>query len=143
MIQPLAWAKTFLRLADCDTLNLLLYLWTIVIVAVLEENVSEWLIFQLAYHATITAKLIEKHFAAFGLLVYKSGCPIRLYLPILFILSSVSNHVEPLLADGEGQYFLLHPYTSSQSVAKIVSGSNHKTGAALPTLLYINASEPR
>ena len=42
MIQPLAWAKTFLRLADGDTLNLLFYLWTIVIVAVLEENVSEW-----------------------------------------------------------------------------------------------------
>lgn len=38
MVQPLAWAKTFLRLADGYTLNLLFYLWAIVIVAVLEEK---------------------------------------------------------------------------------------------------------
>lgn len=121
MIQPPAWAKTFLRLADGYTLNLLLNSWTILAVAVYEENVGVWLVFRFTCHTTITAVLIKKHFAAFGLLVYKSGCPIRLYLPILFILSSVSNHVEPLLADGEGQYFLLHPYTSSQSVARISS----------------------
>lgn len=121
MIQPLAWAKTFLRLADGNTLNILLNSLAILAVAVNKENVGVWFVFQFACHTTITAVLIKKHFAAFGLLVYKSGCPIRLYLPILFILSSVSNHAEPLLADGEGQYFLLHPYTSSQSVARISS----------------------
>ena len=143
MIQPLAWAKTFLRLADGDTLNLFFDSWTILAVAVDKEDMGIRFIFQLAYHATIATELIEKHLTAFGLLVYKSGCPIRLNLPILFRLLARCDFIEPLLVDGEGQYFLLHPSTSSQSVAKIVSGSNHKTGAALPTLLYINASEPR
>lgn len=41
MIQPLAWTKTFLRFPDGNALNLLLYLWAIVIVAILEEDVSE------------------------------------------------------------------------------------------------------
>lgn len=121
MIQPLAWAKTFLRLADADTLNFLLNSWAILSVAIDEENVGEWLVFRFTCHTTITAVLIKKHFAAFGLLVYKSGCPISLNLPILFCLFTSSNHVEPLLADGEGQYFLFHPYTSSQSVARISS----------------------
>ena len=63
MIQPPAWAKTFLRLADGYTLNLLFYLWAIVIVAVLEENVSEW--YEL--HCTIIQFLLDsidvyKHF---------------------------------------------------------------------------------
>ncbi len=55
MIQPPAWAKTFLRLADGYTLNLLFYLWAIVIVAVLEENVSEW--YEL--HCTIIQFLLD------------------------------------------------------------------------------------
>ena len=121
MIQPLAWAKTFIRLTDGDILNLLFYLWTIVIVAVLEENVSEWLIFQLAYHATITAKLIEKHLTAFGLLVHQSGSPIWFYHPIFLSLLASHNLIKPFFADGEGQYFLFHPSTSSQSVARISS----------------------
>lgn len=108
MIQPLAWAHSLLRLTDCDTLNLLFYLWTIVIVAVLEENVSEWFVFQLADHATITAKLIEKHLTAFGLLVHQSGSPIWFYLPILFILFARHYLIKPFLADSEGQYFLFH-----------------------------------
>lgn len=121
MIQPLAWAKTFLRLTDGDTLNLLLNSWTILAVAVDEENVGIRFIFQLAYHATITAKLIEKHLTAFGLLVYQSGSPIWFYFPIFLSLLARYDFIEPLLADGEGQYFLFHPYTSSQSVARIHS----------------------
>ena len=34
MIQPLAWAKTFLRFPDCDTFNLLLDTWTILAIAI-------------------------------------------------------------------------------------------------------------
>ena len=41
MIQPLAWAHSILRLADGDTLNLLLNSWTILAVAIDEEDVSE------------------------------------------------------------------------------------------------------
>ena len=40
MVQPLAWAKTFLRLADGNTINLLLNSWTILAVAVDEEDVG-------------------------------------------------------------------------------------------------------
>ena len=65
MVQPLSWAKTFFWLADGDTLNFLLNSWAILAVAVNEEDMSVWFVFQLAYHATITAKLIEKHLAAF------------------------------------------------------------------------------
>ena len=108
MIQPLVWAKTLLRLPDGDTLNLLLDTWAILAVAVNEEDVGVGFVFQLTYHATITAKLIEKHLTAFGLLVYQSGSPIWLNLPILLGLFASQNHVEPLLADDEGQYFLLH-----------------------------------
>lgn len=38
MIQPPAWAKTFLRLTDGDTLNLLFDTWTILAVAVDKED---------------------------------------------------------------------------------------------------------
>ena len=86
MVQPLAWAKTFLRLADGDTLNLLLNSWAILAVAVDEEDVSIRFIFQLAYHATLTAKLFEKHLTAFGLLVHQPGSPIWFYFPILLSL---------------------------------------------------------
>ena len=108
MIQPLAWAKTFLRLTDADALDFLLNSWLVVSVAVDEENVGIRFIFQLAYHATITAKLIEKHLTAFGLLVHQSRSPIWLNLPIFLCLLASNNHVKPLLADGEGQYFLFH-----------------------------------
>ena len=121
MIQPLAWAKTFLRLTDGDTLNLLLNSWAILAVAVNKENVGVWFVFQFAYHATITAKLIEKHLTAFGLLVHQSGSPIWFYLPIFLSLLARYYHIKPFLADGEGQYLLLHPSTSSQSVARIHS----------------------
>ena len=121
MIQPLAWAKTFFRLSYEDVLNLLLYSWAILAVAIDEEDVSIRFIFQLAYHATITAKLIKKHLTAFGLLVYQSGSPIWFYFPIFLSLLARYDFIEPLLADGEGQYFLFHPYTSSQSVARILS----------------------
>ena len=107
MIQPLAWAKTFLRFADDDTLNLLLNSWAILAVAIDEEDVSIRFIFKLAYHATITAKLIEKHLAAFGL-VHQSGSPIWFYLPIFLSLLARHYHIEPFLTDGKGQYFLFH-----------------------------------
>lgn len=42
MVQPLAWAKTFFRLADGDTLNLLLNSWTILAIAINEEDVGVW-----------------------------------------------------------------------------------------------------
>ena len=139
MIQPLAWAKTFLRLADGDALNLLFYLWTIVVIAVLEENVSEW--YEL--HCTIIQFLLDgidvyKHLKCltnmklnvlieiFGFLILdkeKATHPKVFNYPILLGLFASHNHVEPLLADGKGQYFLLHLYTSSQSVASISSES--------------------
>ena len=40
MIQPPAWAKTFLRLADGYTLNLLFNSWAILAVAVDKEDVG-------------------------------------------------------------------------------------------------------
>ena len=121
MVQPFAWAHSLLRLADANTLNLLLNSWTILVVAVDKEDVGIRFIFRLAYHATIAAELIEKHLTAFGLLIYQSGTPILLDFPILFRLFACHNHIEPLLADGEGQNFLIHPSTSSQSVARIHS----------------------
>lgn len=108
MIQPLVWAHSLFRLADGDTLNLLLDTWAVLAVAVNEEDVGVWFVFQLTYHATITAKLIEKHLTAFGLLVYQSGSPIWFQLPIFLCLFACHNHIEPLLADVEGQYFLLY-----------------------------------
>lgn len=137
MIQPLAWAKTFFRLSDEDVFNLLLYLWAIVIVAVLEENVSEWY----KLHCTIIQFLLDgvciyKYFfilsyveffeliEIFAFLILdkeKTAHPKTFNHPILFCLFASHNHIEPLLADGEGQYFLFHPYTSSQSVARIYS----------------------
>lgn len=122
-IKPLVRTKTFFRLADGDALNLLFDTWTILAVAVDEEDVGIRFIFRLAYHETITAKLIEKYLTAFGLLVYQSGSPIRFYLPIFLSLLARYDFIEPLLADVEGQYFLLHLYTSSQSVAIISSES--------------------
>lgn len=41
MVQPLAWAKTSLRLADADTLNLLLNSWTILAVAVDKKDMGK------------------------------------------------------------------------------------------------------
>lgn len=108
MIQPLVWAKTFLRLPDGDALNLFFDTWAILAITVDKEDMSVWFVFQLAYHATITAKLIEKHLTAFGLLVYQSGSPIRFNLPILLCLLARYYHIEPLLTDGEGQNFLFH-----------------------------------
>lgn len=51
--------KDLFRLADGDTLNLLLNSWTILAVAVYEENVGVWLVFRFTCHTTITAVLIK------------------------------------------------------------------------------------
>ncbi|CUO82824.1 Uncharacterised protein [Segatella copri] len=51
----------------------------------------------------------------------KATHPKTFNYPILFILFARHYHIEPLLADCEGQYFLIHPSTSSQSVARISS----------------------
>lgn len=137
MIQPLAWAKTFLRLTDGDTLNLLLNSWAILAVTIDEEDVS---VRTIKHLSTIR---FCRHIVNYFAISSQTFNPIRLNLPILFRLLARYYLFEPLLGDGEGQYFLHHPSTSSQSVEKIVFGSNHKTGVALPTTLYINASEPR
>ena len=116
MIQPLAWAKTFLRLTDADALNLLHNLWAIVMVAVLEENVSEW--YEL--HYTIIQFLLDgvciyKYFLIlsyveffelieiFAFLILdkeKTAHPKNFNHPILFCLFASHNHIEPLLANG-------------------------------------------
>ena len=102
LIKPLVWAKTFLRLADGDTLNLLLNSWAILAITVDKENVGVRSIKYLS--AICFCQHIIFYFAVSG----QTFNPIRLYLPILFILFASRNHIEPLLADGEGQYFLFH-----------------------------------
>ena len=85
MVQPFAWAHSLLRLADGDTLNLLLNSWTILAVAVDKEDVGIRFIFRLAYHATIAAELIEKHLTAFGLLISR-------YSSVFSPATIISNH---------------------------------------------------
>lgn len=109
--------KPFFWLADGDTLNLLLDSWAILVITVNEEDMGVRAIKHLS--AICFCRHIISYFAVSG----QTFNPIRFYLPILLGLFASHNHVEPLLADCEGQYFLLHLYTSSQSVASISSES--------------------
>ena len=131
MIQPLAWAKTFLRLADGDTLNLLLNSWTILAVAIDEEDVGIWLkthkismyILTDNIYSPVYSFCPKFHVCTITIRDKQTFYPVRLRCSIFLGLLARYYHIEPLLANGEGQYFLLHPYTSSQSVASISSES--------------------
>lgn len=107
--------RPFFRLPNGDTLNLLLDSWAILAITVNEEDMGVRAIKHLS--AICFCRHIISYFAVSG----QTFNPIRFYLPILLGLFASHNHVEPLLADVEGQYFLLHLYTSSQSVARISS----------------------